>query len=307
MPRGAAIVSDELEGPLDRVVRALHDVSWGRARSWIAAGKVRVCGVVVTDPTSRVSAGAEVAIDERARRPRSRGLADADVIFVDAQVVVVAKPPGVSTVPYDDEESDTLDRRVRAWLERRGHVRSAGRPNLGVVHRLDKETSGLVVFTRTWLAKQKLASQFRLHSVHRRYLALAHGEVRRATIRSWLIEDRGDGLRGTARGVRPPGAREAVTHVEPVEMLQGATLVMCTLETGRTHQIRIHLSEAGHPLLGERVYVREFRGPRLEAPRLMLHAAELGFVHPVTDHPMMWHRPPPEDMNAVIERLRAIR
>jgi 23S rRNA pseudouridine1911/1915/1917 synthase len=172
------------------------------------------------------------------------------------------------------------------------------------VHRLDRETSGLVVFTRTWLAKQSLSLQFRRHSVHRRYLAIAHGDVRSATIRSFLIEDRGDGLRGSARGRPPADARGAVTHVERVEGLRRATLVSCRLETGRTHQIRIHLSEAGSPLVGEHVYIRGFSGEIVEAPRLMLHALELGFVHPATEREVRWELPIPADMRAVVERLR---
>jgi 23S rRNA pseudouridine1911/1915/1917 synthase len=175
------------------------------------------------------------------------------------------------------------------------------------VHRLDKETSGLVVFTRTWLAKQSLTAQFRQHTVHRRYLAIAHGDVRSRTVRSFLMEDRGDGLRGSARGTPGAGAREAITHVEKLEALTGgtpATLVACRLETGRTHQIRIHLSEAGHPILGEKVYIRRWAGTLLEAPRLMLHAAELGFVHPSTEHEVRWEQPLPADMAAVLERLR---
>jgi 23S rRNA pseudouridine1911/1915/1917 synthase len=172
------------------------------------------------------------------------------------------------------------------------------------VHRLDKETSGLVVFTRTWLAKQSLATQFRAHTVHRRYLAIAHGSVRAGTVRTHLVENRGDGLRGSARGTPPPSARLAVTHIELLEQLRGASLVACRLETGRTHQIRIHLSESGHPLVGEGVYVRGWRGPLIEAPRLMLHAAELGFVHPVTQRVVSWEQPLPEDIRAVAERLR---
>jgi 23S rRNA pseudouridine1911/1915/1917 synthase len=165
------------------------------------------------------------------------------------------------------------------------------------VHRLDKETSGLVVFTRTWLAKQRLAAQFRSHTVHRRYLAIAHGDVRSATVRTHLMENRGDGL-------RPAAARLAITHFERLEALRGATLVACRLETGRTHQIRIHLSESGHPLVGERVYVRGFAGPALPAPRLMLHAAELGFVHPVTEREVSWECELPEDMKETLARLR---
>lgn len=269
-----------------------------------------MAGGVVLDPTRRVGAGAEICIDEGARRPKSVGLSDSDVAFVDAQVIVVAKPAGISTVPFDDQERDTLDARVRAWLERTrsGASKSAGgRPNLGVVHRLDRETSGLIVFTRTWVAKQSLGAQFRRHTTLRLYLALVNGNVVSRTMRSWFVENRGDGLRGSARGAPPfpRGAREAVTHVEPLERLASATLVRCRLETGRTHQIRIHLSEAGHPLVGERVYVRGFEAPKVEAPRLMLHAAELGFVHPTTERPMHWTSPMPEDMTRLLARLRA--
>jgi 23S rRNA pseudouridine1911/1915/1917 synthase len=308
------VVPQGLEGPLDRAVRGLFQVSWGKARGWIEGGKVRVGEQVVAEATARVRAGAVVEVDERARRVREADLADKEVIFVDAQVVVVAKPAGISTVPYDPHEAGTLDARVRSWLARRGLVPRGGRPSLGVVHRIDKETTGLVVFTRTWAAKQSLTSQFRAHSVHRRYLAIAHGDVRSRVLRSVLVADRGDGLRGSAPAARrravaraPVGAtdaRPAVTHVERLEALSGATLVACRLETGRTHQIRVQLSEAGHPLVGERVYVRGYAGPLIEAPRVMLHAAELGFTHPTTGETVRWEQPLPDDMGAVLERLR---
>ncbi|MDP9036468.1 MAG: RluA family pseudouridine synthase [Myxococcota bacterium] len=298
------LVPPGLDGPLDRAVRALFGVSWGKARAWIAAGKVCVGGVVVTEPTARVSAGAEVRFDVRARNPRAVGLSDHDVVHVDAHVVVVAKPAGLSTIPYDETDTDTLDARVRAWLSRGPGVARGTRPALGVVHRLDKDTTGLLVFTRTWLAKQSLSLQFRRHTVHRAYTAIAHGDVATRTIRSFLVENRGDGLRGSARGTPPADAREATTHVERLERLAGATLVACRLETGRTHQIRIHLSEAGNPIVGERVYIRHWAGKPLEAPRLMLHAAELGFVHPATEREMRWEQPLPKDMVDVVARLR---
>jgi 23S rRNA pseudouridine1911/1915/1917 synthase len=300
----AKVVPAELAGPLDRAVRALWSVSWGKARAWIEAGKMRVGGEIVREATARVATGAELTMDERAPRKAAHGAAPVEVVHADAHVIVVSKPAGVSTVPYDESDVDTLEARVRSWLERKGDARGRGRPALGIVHRIDKETSGLVVFTRTWLAKQALSSQFRHHTVHRRYLAIAHGDVRTRTIRSFLMENRGDGLRGSARGTPPPSAREAITHVERIEALAGATLVGCRLETGRTHQIRIHLSEGGHPIVGERVYVRGFPGSLLEAPRLMLHAAELGFVHPSSQREMRWELPMPEDMRAVLERLR---
>ena len=297
-------VPPQLAGPLDRAVRGVFGVSWGKARGWIESGKVRVGVETVTEGTARVAAGASLEVDERARRPRAAELDDRQVVHLDAQVLVLNKPAGLSTVPYEDAEADTLEGRARAWLERRGKAQRGARPTLGVVHRLDKETSGLVVFTRTWLAKQSLASQFRKHTVHRRYMAIAHGEVRPRTIRSMLVEDRGDRLRGSARGTPPPGAREAITHVESAEPLAGATLVVLRLETGRTHQIRIHLSEAGHPIVGEHVYIKGYKGPIIEAPRLMLHAAELGFVHPSTEREMRWTQPMPDDMAEVLARLR---
>jgi 23S rRNA pseudouridine1911/1915/1917 synthase len=303
---GAAVVPPELEGALDRAVRGLFGSTWGRARAWIEQGKVSLCGTVVVEPTAKVRAGDTIRVDERARSPRaSRGqLPDTAVVSVDTHVVVVAKPAGISTVPYPGEPpEDTLEVRVRRWLERQARG-SRTRPNVGVVHRLDKETTGLVVFTRTWLAKQNLAAQFRAHTVHRRYLAIAHGAVRAGTFRSHLVENRGDGLRGSARGTPPPNARLAVTHVEFLEQLRGASLVACRLETGRTHQIRIHLSESGHPLVGEKVYVRGYGGAPIAAPRLMLHAAELGFTHPVTGRFVSWQEPLPDDMRAVVERLR---
>jgi 23S rRNA pseudouridine1911/1915/1917 synthase len=301
----AETVPPDLEGPLDRAVRRLFDVSWGTARGWIQAGKVAVDEARVTEVTARVKAGQHVSVHMRAARSKRGELEDARVVHVDAHVIVVDKPPGVSTVPYDEGETDTLEDRVRAWLERRGKTTGRGRPALGVVHRLDKETSGLVVFTRTWLAKQALAAQFRQHTVVRKYAAIAHGDVRTRTVRSFLLEDRGDGLRGSARGTPGSQAREAITHVERIEALQGATLVACKLETGRTHQIRIHLSESGHPLVGERVYVKRYAGRLLESPRLMLHAEQLGFVHPATQQEVLWEKPMPEDMKAVLAKLRS--
>jgi 23S rRNA pseudouridine1911/1915/1917 synthase len=306
-PRSTTVPA-ELEGrPLDGVVRTLFGGSWGEARARIASGKVAVDGQTCSDAGLRVRSGMALALDMRAPKRREGALPDAAIVYLDAHVVVVDKPAGLSTVPYDEGERGTLDERVRDWL-RKSQRGGSPRPALGVVHRLDKETSGLLVFTRTWLAKKSLSSQFRAHTVERRYLAIAHGEVRAETLRSRLVADRGDGLRGSlrpgARGGREEG-QLAVTHVEVVEALKGATLIACRLETGRTHQIRIHLSEAGHPIVGERVYVRRFAGAIIPAPRLMLHAAELGFVHPATQGKVCWEVPPPPDFAGVREGLRA--
>ncbi len=172
------------------------------------------------------------------------------------------------------------------------------------MHRLDKETSGLVVFTRTWLAKKSLSAQFRAHTTFRRYVAIVHGHIESRTFRTQFVDNRGDGLRGSRKGGgRPQEGQVAITHVEALEEMLDTTLVACRLETGRTHQIRIHLSEAGHPVVGERVYVRGFAAPLIPAPRLMLHARELGFVHPATGEQVHWERDPPEDFDATLKRV----
>ncbi len=302
-------VPTELAGkPLDGIVRALFDVSWGKARGWIQSGKITLDGAPCTDSERRVRAGVTVALTMSApRRPSEGELPPEALVHVDAHVVVVDKPAGISTIPFEENERGTLDERVRAALARRMPKGDRGtRPSLGVVHRLDKETSGLIVFTRTWLAKQSLTQQFRAHTVHRRYLAIAHGHVQTRTFRSNIVANRGDGLRGSFRGRAPKEIGQlAITHVELLEKLDGASLVACRLETGRTHQIRIHLSEAGHPLVGERVYIRHFPIEPIPAPRMMLHAAELGFVHPATNAEMRWELPLPKDMEQTLARLRA--
>jgi 23S rRNA pseudouridine1911/1915/1917 synthase len=269
-------------------------------RKLVQTGKVRIDGRVVTDPQLVVTKGATVTLQMSAPRPAAGAVPRDALVHVDPHVVVVRKPAGIATVPYEDER-DTLDRVVQSLLRKVARPGTSIAP-LGVVQRLDKETSGLLVFARTTSAKRHLQQQLREHSVHRRYVAIAHGEVGAKVHRSFLVQNRGDGLRGSTNNHEL--GREAITHVTPLESLAGATLIECRLQTGRTHQIRIHLAEAGHPLVGERIYVRGFTGEQLAAPRVMLHAAELGFVHPHTGQTLRFQDEIPPEMSAVIAALR---
>ena len=289
---------------LDAAVRERFTLSWNQARERIATGKVFVDGLVQRDPGLEIADGAPVELRMNApREPRAESRAASlgreRIVYQDSQIVVVDKPAGRVSVPHEGEsEEGTLIAGVAQLL---------GQRRLEVVHRIDKDTSGLMVFARTKDAARKLAQQFRFHTIERRYLAIAHGGVEPKTHRSILVKDRGDGLGGTApKGWRIAAGegREAITHVKPLERLRGATLIECRLETGRTHQIRIHLSEAGHPLVGEKLYVRDYRGPRLEAPRVMLHAVELGLKHPSSGAPLRWEREVPEDFRSVLAGLR---
>ena len=293
---------------LAAVVRERTGQSWSRAKEMCIAGRVTVDGETCLDPAMRLRAGAEVAVSPEGRRREKGPLAREAIVHFDRDVVIVDKPPGMLVVADEPGNKDTLVDYTRTLLRR---LDPAGRdPGLGVVHRIDKETSGLLVFTRTAEAKRNLAAQFRAHELDRVYHAIVHGALADTRIESHLLEDRGDGLRGShghyrhARGAPPSGARLSVTHVRALEALEGATLVECRLETGRQHQIRIHLSEEGHPLLGERVYIRDFTGARIEAPRTMLHARTLGFVHPRSGAPVSFEREAPADFQAVLAALR---
>ncbi|MSP25100.1 MAG: RluA family pseudouridine synthase [Myxococcales bacterium] len=305
LENGSHVVTAALAGRrLDAALRALTGASWGEVRRALASGKVRIAGEGVRDEARAVTAGAVLEIVLAAPHPRKANTPEVPIVYVDGALVVVNKPAGISTVPFGDESRQdaqhTLDALVRAALTRKFGER--GRPPLGVVQRLDKDTSGIIVFARSLAAKLHLSQQLRLHTVHRRYLAIARGVVCSQTFRSRLVKDRGDGRRGST--TNPRLGQEAITHVEALEALDGATLIACRLETGRTHQIRIHLAEAGHALVGEDVYARRGEGPLIAAPRQMLHACELGFLHPTTEREVRFEAAPPEDFAAVLARCK---
>ena len=293
------------------IVREQTGAAWSRARDLCTEGRVTVNGERYVDPASRVPPGAVVVVDERAPKVRPGALPESAIAYFDRDLVVVDKPFGMLSVAYEPGDKDTLVDCTRALLRRmRGRGLDRG---LGVVHRLDKDTSGLIVFARTAEAKRLLAAQFRAHDIERVYHAIAHGAVAAKRVETHLVTDRGDGIRGSyghfrrPRGGIPPDAKRSVTHVRPIAALAGATLVECRLETGRQHQIRIHLSELGHPLVGERVYIRDYAGPKIESPRPMLHARVLGFVHPRTGQRMSFEREAPDDFRAMVESLRPTR
>ena len=324
------VVDGELAGKtVSAIIRILRpEVPWSRAKAWCRAGRLTVDGVVERDPAARVSEGASVLLG----RPQRDRTGDVPILHVDREIVVVDKPAGLITVPFeargDDgprrggsprrDEGDNLRARVHEALRRKfGPV-----PPPRTVQRLDLETSGVLVFARNRRAERALQQQLRTHDVDRRYLALAWGPVPPRRHDTWIVRDRGDRRRGHlpgSSGSRVPGGKRAITRVEPIEYFEsfGITLVSCRLETGRQHQIRIHLSESGHPLLGDRVYLGPLgtdrdawskdHGERIDAlaiDRTMLHAERLGIRHPASEDPMVFCADPPPDFAAVLARLR---
>jgi 23S rRNA pseudouridine1911/1915/1917 synthase len=295
----------EAGGTLAALLRARGSLAWSRARALVERGKVSVDGERVLDPAARVRAGQEVAIDEAARvaRAPARGA----IVFEDTHVVVLDKPAGISSVPWELRERDTALDLVRENWKQAG-LKTANEVALHVVHRIDKDTSGLILFCKTKAAEKAFAALFRTHAIERLYRCVVHGRPLQGRIESRFVEDRGDGLRGSARKKHGPRAgKTAVTHVRVLESWTGASLCEVRLETGKTHQIRIHLAESGHPLVGERVYVRDFLRDGhtpIESERLLLHAATLGFVHPFGGAKVSLESPLPADFTHAMERLR---
>ncbi|MCS6864333.1 MAG: RluA family pseudouridine synthase [Gemmataceae bacterium] len=300
---------------LAKVLRSrLGHATWSDVRKLIKARRVQVGDAICSDEARRLKDNELVTLLAHPKPlPRVAHPQRLVIRYLDEHVVVVEKPAGVNTVRHPAELEWSEKRRqldptledLTQWAIAHRLQRPARElPRLRIVHRLDKETSGLVVFARSPLAERELGRQFRKHTVVRRYLAVVPGRITNQTIRSFLVRDRGDGRRGSTR--LPNVGKEAITHVAGEEYLPGYTLVSCRLETGRTHQIRIHLAEAGHPVCGDRVYRKALSGAVVadlsEAPRLALHATELGFEHPVTGEHLHWTMPLPGDLRKWLEK-----
>jgi 23S rRNA pseudouridine1911/1915/1917 synthase len=286
--------------------------------------RVRVAGSPCRDPMRKLFAGQRIEVRQpdakRVRKPKEAvepiitpAGPQPRLVFADGHLIVVDKPPGLTTMRHASDVAEFGSRARRFLPATLADLVPTllppgpdGRPvRVRAVHRLDKETSGLIVFARTAEAERLLGKLFRVHATDRRYRAIVRGRARNAKYESWFLDDRGDGRRGSG----PPGqGKHAVTHVRVVEELGDYTLVECRLETGRTHQVRIHLGEAGTPLCGERIYDRPRNGRPLPdgsgAARVELHAARLAFKHPIPGQRIRWSARLPKDLDHLVRRLR---
>ncbi|MCC6659209.1 MAG: 23S rRNA pseudouridine(1911/1915/1917) synthase RluD [Rhodocyclaceae bacterium] len=300
-PRLLEIPADCAGLRLDQALaRLLPEHSRSRLAAWVKAGKVRVDDTAV-DAKRKVWGGERVALsiepepEQTAQRPEAIPLA---VVFEDDCLLVLDKPAGLVVHPGSGNWQGTL---LNALLH---HApRLAAIPRAGIVHRLDKDTSGLLVVAKTLEAQTDLVRQLAARTVKRHYLALAHGRVAR------------DGVVDAPIGRHPVqrtkmavvgGGRAARTHYHVLERFERITLLECALETGRTHQIRVHLAEIGHPLVGDPVYgPRRAAAPLAGFRRQALHAWRLALVHPTTGEEMGWEAPLPEDFSKLLDLLRA--
>ncbi len=292
---------------LDQALGKLLDQhSRTRLKGWIESGFVRVDSVIVIEARRKLKGGEMLEVAPPADISHASAVAAQDIaltiIHEDATLIVVDKPAGLVVHPGNGNRDGTLQ---NALLHHDPAL--AALPRGGIVHRLDKETSGLLVVARTLEAQTDLVRQLAARTVKREYIAVVHGKLARATTIDAPI-----GRHPTQRtkmAVIERG-KPARTHVEVVERFAAATLVRCRLETGRTHQIRVHLTAIGHPLLGDPTYRGRYAHsatlplPAREFARQALHAQRLGLVHPLTRAEQQWESPLPADFERLLAALR---
>ncbi|MGV7121596.1 RluA family pseudouridine synthase [Sphingopyxis sp. 550A] len=297
---------------LDRALaEALPDLSRERLKTLIKGGRVAdAAGTVLWDPSTKTATPTTLAVRLPAPTPAHNIAQDMNLViaYEDEHLIVVDKPAGMVVHPAAGNLDGTM---VNALLHHcAGQLSGIGgvaRP--GIVHRIDKDTSGLIVAAKHDKAHEGLAKQFAAHSIDRRYLALATGRPMPANGTVDAALGRSSTNRKKMAVVAEGRGKHAITHYRTIEPLKGATLVECRLETGRTHQVRVHMAHIGHPLVGDPVYgrVKKPLSELLKArnfARQALHAAHLGFIHPVTGNPIALDSELPRDMRELLDELR---
>lgn len=289
---------------LDKLVAERFGLSRSAAQEAIRTGRVDLDGTRCDEPGRLVPPDAALHFDPN--RPKARRVVGVPlkVLFEDAHALVVDKPPGVLTLPTALHEPDTLHTRVGKYLALR---HGGSTPYVGVVHRLDRETSGALLFTKSPRALAAFQDLFRRHAIERQYLAVVEGAVAReqGTIDRAIVVNPDHPRHRVARA-DDADALDSVTHYRVVERFGDvATSLAVWLETGRSHQIRVHLASIGHPVVGDARYRPPSR-PRSKArfDRQALHAQVLGFTHPLTGRDVRVDAEPPADLRALLRDLR---
>ena len=305
------IISGKLPtgGRLDKALAEATDLSRARIQALIAQGSVTVGGAVATQPSAKVEVGAEfvVALPPTAEPNAQPQDIPLTVVFEDEHLIVVDKPAGLVVHPAAGNPDGTL---VNALLHHcAGQLSGIGgvaRP--GIVHRIDKDTSGLLVVAKSDAAHEGLARQFADHAIERAYLAVCNGypTPSEGTISARIGRSDANRKKMAVLPKESSRGKHAVTRYKTLRKMNGCSLVECRLETGRTHQVRVHLASIGHPLVGDPVYGRASSALRpllqkLGFRRQALHAAVLGFIHPVTGHRLSFSSDLPADMAELID------
>ena len=298
-PLNLTVPESVLGGRLDVVLAGLlPQYSRSRLQQWIREGQILVDGAPVLEPKAKLMGGESVVVST-AETPEESAFAPEDVpldiVYEDEAIAVINKPAGLVVHPGAGNWSGTL---LNGLLHR--YPDAALLPRAGIVHRLDKDTTGLMVVARSLIAQTDLVRQLQSHTVKRQYVAVVVGRPKSAQGTVDAPMGRHSSQRIKMAVVK--GGKPAVTHYRVIKRFIDTSYVGCQLETGRTHQIRVHMASIGHPLVGDELYRGRIPGPAF--PRQALHARRLGLIHPVTREAMEWHADVPEDMEDLIARLR---
>ncbi|MEE2022635.1 MULTISPECIES: 23S rRNA pseudouridine(1911/1915/1917) synthase RluD [Alkalimonas] len=305
------IVPDHLYGKrLDQVLAELFpDYSRSRIKNWIQAGQVQIDGAVETKPRHKLLGGEQLAVDAELQEEvqHEAEAIDLVILYEDDDILVINKPAGLVVHPGAGNQAGTL---LNALLHHVPDIVEV--PRAGIIHRLDKDTSGVMVVAKTVPAQTALVSAMQQRLITREYEAVCHG-----TLTGGGTVDAPIGRHQTQRTLMAidEGGKPAVTHYRVMERFRAHTRLRLRLETGRTHQIRVHMQSLHHPLVGDPVYGGRPRPPRGASEqfrqvlqrfqRQALHAALLKLEHPISGEPMEWQAPIPEDMRLLVETLRA--
>jgi len=296
--------------------------SWSAVKKLLRARRVAIGGVLCVDEGRQVAKGEVMTILDHPLPPPPTDK-DVNIRYVDAELVVVEKPVGMVTLRRKPDLSwswarknlqPTLDECVPRLIgqhaaEKNDSERNLQKlPRLFPVHRIDRDTSGLLVFARNTESRTKIIQQFAQHDAVRKYFALIPGSIENQTVTSQFIRDRGDGLRGSTTDTTI--GEQAVTHFRTLRKIGGYSELECRLETGRTNQIRIHLAELGHPICGDIKYRGPFGKPPVvddsKIRRMALHAADLRFEHPTSRKLMQFQTDWPTDVQRYLDRLESL-
>ena len=286
---------------LDMFAAELAGVTRSRAGSLMKDGCVTVDGTAQTKAGFKLKPGMAVAVEVPEPVPAKAQAEDIElrVVYQDPDVAVVFKPSGMVVHPAAGNLSGTLVNALLRHLDNLSGIGGELRP--GIVHRIDKDTSGLLLVAKNDMAHLSLSEQIKAHTVHRAYKAVVIGNMKEdaGTVDAPIGRHPTD----RKRMAIVPGGREAVTHWRVLERLRGATLIECRLTTGRTHQIRVHMASIGHPVLGDPVYGPK-KSPYPVAGGQLLHAYRVGFEHPRTGETLIFEAEPEERFIRWVEKLR---
>lgn len=293
----------EVPGRMDAVIsNEIEDYSRSHVQKLIEEGLVKINGHVVTLKKHKVSEGDRIEVGVLEVEPLNVVAEDIpiDIIYEDDALMVVYKPVGMVVHPAPGNYTGTLVNALMYHSEKLSEINGVKRP--GIVHRIDKDTSGLLLIAKTDFSHQHLAAQLKAHTIDRHYIAIVHGCIQEpsGTIDAPIGRNPKDRLKmAVVKDGKP-----AVTHFDVIKRYKNYTYISCQLETGRTHQIRVHMSYIHHPLLGDTTY--GLKNTKIKHEGQLLHAKSLGFVHPVTEEKMYFDSDVPEIFEIILKKIEGV-